>query len=106
MYSLSLASRCMAAAFRLFVKNQQHELIIRYFDEVDLGTFSEAFLERFGRPGLSQEERFSEAAKAYALDKYAEALEAACEDPEQDIVITHGPPPLIFHCEQPTGYLQ
>jgi len=97
-----LRPRCMAAGILLLTIKPEHWLFA-YFEDVCNDSFPEAFLELFGRPGRSHEQPVSELVKLYAELKYVEALEAACQDPDGEIVIGHEAP-STFYCEQPSRY--
>ncbi len=75
-------------ALKLRKMKPDHELL-RYVIHPDDDAVWEEYMNRFGKPGISQEQRSSSPAMGYVYAKYYLALREACADPEKEIIVSH-----------------
>lgn len=68
-----------------------HELL-RYVLHPDDDAVWEEYMNRFGKPGISPEQRSTSPAMGYVYAKYYCALREACADPEKEIIVSHESP--------------
>lgn len=80
-----------AEAHKLHKLKPDHELL-RYVLHPDDDAVWEEYMNRFGKPGISREQRSASPAMGYVYAKYYCALREACEDPEKEIIVSHTSP--------------
>ncbi len=75
-------------ALKLRKMKPDHELL-KYVIHPDDDAVWEEYMNRFGKPGISREQRSSSPALGYVYAKYYLALREACADPEKEIIVSH-----------------
>jgi hypothetical protein len=76
------------AARQLYVIKPDHKLL-RYVTQVDDDAVWEEFMTRFGKPDNTRQDNESSPGMAYIYAMYFLALEEACRNPDQEIIVHH-----------------